>query len=122
MEARPGTQEGFVVESSDGKGLSVEILNPGTRLVVRTLHSIYKITVVDGSRNMVRAEGGIFPEPTLVRLSGATFGGSAVKLGWIVVGLRMELGLGLRHIKSSSVRSIALELPTFEEAYRQQAA
>jgi hypothetical protein len=121
MEAGLGTLEGFVVESNAGKGLSVEILNPGTKLVVRTLRSFYKITVLDGSRHLVRAEGGIFPEPTTVRLSGATFGGSAVKLGWIVVGLRVEFGLGLRHIKSSSVLSIALERPTFEEAYQQAA-
>jgi hypothetical protein len=114
---------GFDSSTSTGDGLAVHMLNPKATLVVRTRHSRYKISVLDGPRHLVLVEGGVFPEPTVVRLSGATLGGSAVKLGWIVVGLRLEFGLGPRRITSSAVLSITTE-PSFADVdtYDEKAA
>ena len=53
--------------------------------------------------------GTMFPEATSVRLEGATADGSALKMGWILVGLRFEMSLGPKRITSSRVRSVAIE-------------
>ena len=53
--------------------------------------------------------GALFPEATIVRLAGATAAGSGLKMGWILVGFRIEMWLGSARIRSSSVRSVAIE-------------
>jgi hypothetical protein len=69
--------------------------------------------MVSGSGNsaqrLVAVDGGVFPETTVVTLSGATLGGSALKVGWIVEGLRLEFCDGLRRITSSPVESVEIE-------------
>ena len=50
----------------------------------------------------------MFPEPTIVRLEGATAGGSALKIGWILVGFHMEMWLGPVRIRSSRVRFVSV--------------
>ena len=114
-------RDGFGLDTKRG-GLAVGTLNPRTVLVVKTRHSFYKITVLDGQRLLVLVEGGFFPEPTVVCLSGATLGGSAVKLGWIVAGLRIEFGLGPRRVVTSPVSSMTLEPPSSSRATDEKAA
>jgi hypothetical protein len=109
MLASCRTLDGFARESSAQNGLDITTLDTGVTLVVRTRHSSYRLEVLDGARRLVLAEGGIFREPTVVHLSGATFGGSTLKLGWILVGLRVEFGLGARQITTSPVQSITIE-------------
>ena len=100
------TLEEFALESGRGEGLCIEGLAPGATVTVNTRHSCYEISILDGRRHLVQIHGGVFAMPTAVRLSGATFGGSALKLGWILVGFRMEFGLGPRRIVSSTVLSV----------------
>ena len=100
------TLDEFAVESSRGEGLSIERLEPGAKVTVRTRHSRYEVSILDSRRHLVLICGGVFAAPTVVRLSGATLGGSALKLGWVLVGFRMELGLGSRRIISSPVLSV----------------
>jgi hypothetical protein len=116
------TLDGFAIESNDRNGLAIQTLESGAALVVKTRHSSYRLVVLDGARNLVLAQGGIFPEPTVVHVSGATFGGSTVKVGWIVVGLRVEFGLGTRQITSSPVQSVLVESPSPMEVDDDRAA
>jgi hypothetical protein len=51
----------------------------------------------------------MFPDHIVVRLVGATAGGSAVKMGWILVGGWMEMHLGSVCIRSSPVCSVRVE-------------
>jgi hypothetical protein len=106
------TLDGFTTNSNDKNGLAIHTLDAGAAITVKTRHSRYRLVVLDGRQHLVCAEGGIFPEPTIVRISGATFGGSALKVGWIVEGLRVEFGLGPRQIVSSPVQSIVIEGPS----------
>jgi hypothetical protein len=103
------TLDGFALRSSERRGLTITGLKPGVTLVVKTRHSSYHIAILDGAQRLVAVDGGVFPETTVVRLSGATFGGSALKLGWIVVGLRLEFCDGTRQITSSPVESVEIE-------------
>ena len=76
-------------------GVCIESLEPGTALNVKTVNSLYRIVVLDGPNHVVHLCGGTaFPEETSVRIEGASGSGSALKRGWIVVGLRMEIFLG----------------------------
>jgi hypothetical protein len=91
-------------------GVAFDALEPGTVIVVNTRHTRYRFVVVDGPEQRALVTGGwLFPESTEVRLEGATGGGSMLKVGWIGVGLRLELSIGLRRITTSRVLSIAVE-------------
>ena len=93
-----------------GEGIQIRTLDPGTSLTVRTCQSEYLLTVVDGERQEVLVRGGLwFPEAERAYLQGSTAGGSALKMGWLGVGLRMELSTRDGRITTSRVRSIAIE-------------
>jgi hypothetical protein len=103
------TLDRFAAESSNREGVAIDPLPEGVTLLVETHHSSYRVVVVDGSQRLVKVHGGVFPEPTTLRLCGATTGGSAVKVGWILVGLRMEFRVGPRRVISSPVHSVAVD-------------
>jgi hypothetical protein len=91
-------------------GVAFRSLEPGIVIVVNTRHTCYRLVVVDGPEQRALVTGGwLFPESTEVRVEGATGGGSVLKMGWIGVGLRLELSIGLRRITTSGVRSIVVE-------------
>ena len=103
------TLDGFALSSRESRGLTITGLEPGVTLLVKTRHSSYRVTILDGVRGLVAVDGGVFPEETVVTVSGATFGGSALKVGGIVEGLRLELCDGTRRITSSPVESVEIE-------------
>jgi hypothetical protein len=105
---RAATLEGFVAASSASDGVHLRDLEPLTTLHVRTCNSHYRIVI--SRETAVFVEGGrFFPEATGARLEGSSFGGGFLKLGWIVVGLCMEILADGRRIVTSPVRSIARE-------------
>ena len=105
-----GTLEGFALEAGGVEGLSLQSFDEGTVLNVITRHSNYRVVVLDAAQQRVLVTGGrMFPESTEVRFEGATAGGSAVKVGWIGVGLRLEFSLGRQRITTSRVHSVTVE-------------
>jgi hypothetical protein len=91
-------------------GVAVELLEAGTTLVVRTLNSRYRLTVLDGADSTVLVAGGsLFPIPTEAVLRGSSSSGSPVQTGWIGVGRRVELCVGPRRIITSPVHSLTIE-------------
>ena len=103
------TLDGFANDSTQREGIALDWFEAGAIFSVKTRRSHYRLAVLDPARRRVLAEGGIFPHPTEVELSGATCGGSALKLGWILVGLRIEFRVGTRRITSSPVERVTLE-------------
>jgi len=90
-------------------GVQIERLADLDNLVVKTRNSIYEITIIAGSEGEVLVRGGqYFPEKTPAHLSGATFGGSFVKMRGIYLGMNMEIMQGRRRIVTSPVQSIAM--------------
>lgn len=116
------TLEGFSTESNGRTGLAIQTVDDGTTITVKTRHSRYRLVVLDRRQHLVCAEGGIFTEPTVVRISGATFGGSTMKVGWILEGLRMEFGIGSKQIVSSPVQSVVVEGPSLPTEREHRAA
>ena len=90
-------------------GVDIHALRPGTTIVVETHNSRYRFVVLLDPWAVLVKGGAMFPDDTIVRLTGATAGGSAIKVGWILVGWRIELLRGVVSIRSSPVRSVKVE-------------
>lgn len=69
----------------------IDRLEELTTLAVRTAHSLYEITILDGSAGEVLVRGGwFFKERTVTVLSGSSFGGSILKSRCVCVGMKLE--------------------------------
>jgi hypothetical protein len=110
LVSRGATLEGFIRETTDTAGMSLRDLDPLTALVVHTRNSQYRIIVSRGTEVIVQG-GSFFPDPTPACVDGSSLGSSLLKLGWIGVGLRMEIRTAGQRVVTSVVRSIALEEP-----------
>ena len=102
---RAATLDGFVTAASEADGITLRDLDPLTELLVRTCNSLYRIVISHNTDVFVQG-GQFFPEMTVARLEGATFGGSFLKMGWIGVGLHMEIWARGQRIITSPVRAI----------------
>ena len=104
------TLDGFVEAVSQSQGVGLTDVDVLTTLVVHTENSVYHITILQPyMREVLVQGGGFFTARTRACLSGSSFGGSCLKLGWIGVGLRMEFHTDDQWIITSHVRSIAVE-------------
>jgi len=102
------TLDGFADELSSCEGVSLLDLEPFTALLVRTCHSVYRIIVLQGTTVLVQG-GPCFPDLTIGQLNGSGFGGNLLKLGWIGVGLRMDISSDDKRFVTSAVRAIEPE-------------
>jgi hypothetical protein len=103
------TLDGFVHQPGCSDGVAFQSLELGTVVTVRTKHSCYRLVVLDGPQRRALVSGGaLFPERTEVRIDGATAGGSAIKTGWIGVGLRLEMSRDSQRITTSVVQSLTV--------------
>ena len=103
--SRAATLAGFTSAVSSANGVQLRDLPPMTTLLVRTRNSEYRIVVSSGDEVLVKG-GHFFPSITQARFSGASVGGSFLKVGWIGVGLRMEILADGRRIVTSPVHDI----------------
>jgi hypothetical protein len=82
--------------------------SPFDRIAVRTLNTDYIVVVLRGSAGQVLVRGGhFFTEFRRVRVTGSTFGGSAIRLGTIEVGSRLELLVNGRPIVTSTIQAVS---------------
>jgi hypothetical protein len=104
--SRTATLAGFTAAVATTHGVHLRDLAPMTTLLVHTRNSMYRIIVSAGDAVLV--EGGeFFPALTPAHFSGASVGGSFLKVGWIGIGLRMEILVDGRRIVTSPVRDIS---------------
>jgi hypothetical protein len=106
---RGDTLEGVALRSGATEGVAIDSLAPGTALLVNTRNSQYRFVILFDPCLVLVKGGAMFPDVAVVRLEGATYGGSALKMGWILVGFQIEMWLGLVRIRSSRVRSVSIE-------------
>jgi hypothetical protein len=100
----------IVSEEDRITGIDLRALPPDTTLVVETRNSTYRLGTLGESDTNVWIQGGaFFRDRTRARVEGATDGGSPIKIGWICVGLRLEISVGRRHLVTSPVQSISVE-------------
>jgi hypothetical protein len=104
------TIDDLLLGSEASTGVAIDSLECGTRLLVRTRYSQYRLIVLNVESGDVLIEGGnLLHGETPARLNGATAGGCAMKLGWIGVGLRIELSVAGVRVTTSPVQSIEIE-------------
>lgn len=94
--------------SENIEGVHLNDLPPFTSLLVWTVHSLYRVVVIQGTEVCVQG-GSFFPDPTSARLDGASIGGSSIRVGWIGIGLLVEIRARGRRIITSPVRTITFE-------------
>jgi hypothetical protein len=90
-------------------GIQIDRLNDLDAVVVETRNSTYEITIINGSQGEVVVRGGqFFPQLMPARLSGASLGGSFLKLRGIYVGFSMEFLHDGRRTITSPVRYVGV--------------
>jgi hypothetical protein len=109
MHTRPVfTLDGFVDITEDVDGVDVHRLEPLTRVLVRTCNSEYRLIVSPHGGVLVQG-GRFFEQPTEAVLEGASLSGGLLKIGWIAIGMRMEIRNQSRRVVTSPVRHISTD-------------
>jgi hypothetical protein len=87
--------------------VTLRTLKPCDTIRVRTCNSDYEIFLFEPQSGRALVVGGKhFAEPMEATVSGSTFGGSMLKMGWLGVGLRMELNINGRCIVTSPIQEL----------------
>jgi hypothetical protein len=90
-------------------GIQVNELNELDTLSVETMNHTYEVTVINPPTAEVLIRGGeFFPHRRLAHISGASLGGSFLKVHGIYVGFKLELIVAGRRIITSPVRAISV--------------
>jgi len=95
--------------SDEVYGVPIGALDPGTTVRVETRHSHYQFVILDLPGELLVTGGLMFPKGAIVRFEGSTAGGNDLKVGWILVGARMEMRFGAARIVSSRVRTVTIQ-------------
>ena len=102
--------ENVATGSDSNTGVDLHQLPTLTTLRVSTMNSAYQVVIMEGSSIYVQG-GTFFPNLTAASVDGARIGGSLLRVGWIIVGVPMEIRAEGRLILTSPVRAIAIEPP-----------
>jgi hypothetical protein len=89
------------------EGVTLMTLKAYDTIHVRTRNSDYEIFLLDPKSGRALVRGGeCFAEPVEATVNGSTFGGCMLKMGWIGVGLRMEIYVNGKRTVTSPVQSL----------------
>ena len=95
------------LQSGTMTDIDLRLLPAGTQLSVNTRNSQYRLLLLDESGCHALVQGGRYVcEETVARIAGATCNGRSVRVGWICLGLHLEISVHGRRIVTSSVRAI----------------
>ncbi|HEY6248036.1 MAG TPA: hypothetical protein VIX17_29150 [Pyrinomonadaceae bacterium] len=91
-------------------GIALDTLAPFATLCVQTRNSNYRIFLLDPTTGRALVEGGRhFSEPVEAFVNGSTIGGVTFKVGWIGIGMRLELMTNGKVTSTSPVQSFHVE-------------
>jgi hypothetical protein len=99
------------IEMSDGlEGVTLQTLKPCDTIHVRTYNSDYHIFLLEPESGRALVRGGkYFSQPVEATVSGSTFGGSMLKVGWLCEGFQMEFNAAGQRIVTSPVQELRVE-------------
>ena len=104
------TLEGATEISAGLKGVTLAALGTWDMIHAQTNNSDYEIILLNPGTGRALVRGGkYFAVPTEVTLNGSTFGGCMLKMGWVGIGLRMEIHAGGRCLITTPVESLRVE-------------
>lgn len=97
------------------KGVILGTLEACDMIEARTRNTVYEIFLLDPKSGRALVRGGKhFAEPVEAIVSGSNFGGCMIKVGWLGVGLRMEICANGRRTVTSPVQSLRVERVDFD--------
>lgn len=93
-----------IKQSDKDDGIFLEDVPDNHIVEAHTQNSIYTIAVVDKKKSKVAIQGNnkYLTQPEVCYLRGSTFGGSMIKVGWIGVGMHLEVNLAIGGIMTTS--------------------
>jgi hypothetical protein len=104
------TLEGVTEISPALEGVTLMTLEACDMIQARTRNSVYEIFLLDPGSGRALVRGGkYFAEPIEATVSGSTFGGCMLKLGWLGVGLRMEIYANGQRTVTTPLQSLRVE-------------
>src|SRR5215510_8909654 len=96
------------------EGVALTALEACDTIHVRTRNSDYEIFLLDPKSGRALVRGGeYFAEPVEATVSGSTFGGCMLKVGWLGVGLSMEIYVNGQRTVTSPVKSLRVQSVDF---------
>lgn len=102
--------DGFTELSCSLDGIALRTLAPFDMVCARTLNNDYFIFLLEPETGKALVQGGrYFEEPVEATVSGSTFGGCMLKMGFVGIGLRIEICSGGQRIVTSPVKSLRVE-------------
>ncbi len=102
--------DGFTELSSSLDGFALRTLSQFDTVCASTQNNDYFIFLIEPETGKAYVQGGkFFAEPVEATVSGSTFGGCMLKMGWLGVGLRIEICAGGQRIVTSPVKSLRVE-------------
>jgi hypothetical protein len=102
--------DGFTELSRSLDGVALRTLAPFDMVCARTLNNDYFIFLLEPETGRALVQGGrYFAEPVEATVSGSTFGGCMLKMGFLGVGLRIEICAGGQRIVTSPVKALRIE-------------
>jgi DnaK suppressor protein len=91
-------------------GIALETLAPYDTIQVQTLNSHYGIFLLEPGTGRVLVEGGsYFREPVEAVVYGSNLGGSTLRVGWIGIGMRIEMWVKQQLVSTSPVQSFYIQ-------------
>jgi hypothetical protein len=108
------TLEGVTEISPALEGVTLMTLEACDMIQARTRNSVYEIFLLNPGSGRALVRGGkYFAEPIEATLSGSTFGGCMLKMGWLGVGLRMEIYANGHRTVTTPLQSLRVERVDF---------
>jgi hypothetical protein len=93
-------------------GVDTRQLRPGDLISIRTLNSVYNLTLEEPARGrgVASGDGDFINEAASASLIGATLSGrgSMVKVGWVLMGFKLVLSVPGGELLTSRVQAIAI--------------
>lgn len=79
-----------IAQSEIEGGVYLDKLEPGAVLHVRTKNTSYTVEKIEDGKYLISGHPKYCPTPSLTFISGSTWGGSMLKVGFIGRGMHME--------------------------------
>jgi hypothetical protein len=96
--------------SDEFEGMALQTLKPCDTIHIRTCNSDYDIFLLEPESGRVLVKGGeYFAQSMEATVSGSTFGGCMLMVGWLGIGFRIEFHANGRHIVTSPVQELRIE-------------
>ena len=83
-----------IMQSEKDGGLLIKDIKDGESITVQTENTLYTIEKVNDKEYLISGNQKLCPIPTKVSIHGSTWGGSMIKLGFIGIGMYLEVGKG----------------------------